>query len=158
MDEIAVREAEQGDRALLDALFREELELHRKLMPDIFTIPGTVVNEAWLESVLKDEDRSQVVAEHGGRIVAAILYRVVMSPDDPIFRERTFGYVEELVVTDGFRRKGIGQGLLAHAARDLETKGITEIEINVWETNVKGRSFYEKEGFRTVQRRMSMEM
>ena len=158
MDEIVVREAEQGDKILLDALFREELELHRKLMPDIFTIPETVVNEAWLESVLEGEDRSLVVAEHEGRIVAAILYRVAMSPDGPIFRERTFGYVEELVVSEDFRGKGVGQKLLAHAARDLGSRGITEIEVNVWENNVMGCAFYEKQGFMTVQRRMSMKM
>ena len=158
MNEVVVREAEQGDLLLLDALFREELEFHKKLMPDIFTIPETVVNEAWLESILEDEDRSLVVAEHEGRILAAILYRVMASSDDPIFRERRFGYVEELVVSDGLRRKGIGQGLLTHAVRDLEARGITEIEVNVWETNVMARSFYEKHGFRTLQRRMIMKV
>ena len=106
--------------------------------------------------VLEDKRAFLVVAELQGKIAGAVLYRIREAEEDPILRERSFGYIEELAVREVFRDKGIGKQLLEHSIQDLEAKGLTDIELHVWESNPIGIGFYEKHGFRTVQRRMKM--
>jgi len=154
MKEIIFRKAKAGDRIPLDELFREELEYHRSLMPTVFKVPETVVSEEWLASILDNEDRFLVVSELEGRIVAVILYGVGKSPEDGIFRERHFGYIEELVITERLRRMGLGLKLLDHALSELGSLGLKDVEIHVWESNTMGLDFYGKHGFVTIRRRM----
>ena len=154
MNEIIFRKARPEDRVPLDELFREELEYHKSLMPDVFKVPETVVSEEWLGAILAAKDRFLVVSEYEGNIVAAILYGMGKSPEDSIFRERHFGYIEELVVTEQLQRMGLGLKLLDHALSELGSRGLKDVEIHVWESNTMGLDFYGKHGFVTIRRRM----
>lgn len=154
MNEPVIREAKLDDRVALDELFREELRYNMNLMPKMFRMPDTVVSEAWLESIIEDGDIFLTVAECSGTIVGAILYRIREGPDDVILRKRRFGYVEEMIVEESSRGKGIGKALMDHAIERLKTIDIVEIELDVWDKNDLGLRFYEKNGFSTIQRRM----
>jgi ribosomal protein S18 acetylase RimI-like enzyme len=156
MNDSILREATLTDMISLAALFREELKYHQRLMPDVFKIPEVVVEEPWLESILNDKKKFLIVSEYEGIIVGAILYRIETNPDDIIFLERRYGYIEEMIITESLRGKGIGKELLDYAVNDLRTKKIDEIEMNVWDNNITGLKFYKKYGFKTIQRRMKM--
>ncbi len=153
-----IREGELKDRASLDELFREELEYHKSLMSDIFKIPEIVVSEKWLESILNDNEIYLVVSEYNEKIVGAILYKIVRNPEDTLLNERIFGYIEEMIVSEAFRGKGIGKKLMDYAIKDFQTKNLKEVEIDVWENNEIGLRFYEQQGFRTIRRRMKKEI
>ncbi|MHA2219154.1 MAG: GNAT family N-acetyltransferase, partial [Candidatus Hodarchaeales archaeon] len=141
-----------------DKLFREELEYHKSLMPDIFKIPEIVVSEKWLVSILNGEDIYLVVSEYEGKIVGAILYKIGNNPEDIIIKERKYGYIEEMIVSKSFRGKGIGKKLLDYVVNDFKAKNLKEIEIDVWEKNEIGLRFYEEQGFKTIRRRMKKEI
>jgi ribosomal protein S18 acetylase RimI-like enzyme len=158
MNELIIREVELKDRALLDELFREELEYHKSLMPDIFKIPEIVVREKWLESILKNNDIFLVVSECNEKIVGAILYKIEKNPEDTLLNERKYGYIEEMIVSEAFRGKGIGKKLLDYVINGFQIKNIKEIEIDVWEKNEIGLKFYEDQGFKTIQRKMKKEI
>ncbi len=154
MNELTVREGELKDRTSLDELFREELEYHKNLLPDIFKIPEILVSEKWLESILNNNDIFLVVSEYNEKIVGAILYKIEKNPEDLILKERKYGYIEEMIVKESFRGKGIGKKLLDYAAEDLKQRDQKELEISVWENNEIGLRFYEERGFKTIRRRM----
>jgi ribosomal protein S18 acetylase RimI-like enzyme len=158
MNELIIREGELQDRALLDELFREELEYHKSLMSDIFKIPEIVVSEKWLVSILNNNDIYLVVSEHKGKIVGAILYKIEKSLEDTLLNERKYGYIEEMIVTESLRGKRIGKKLLDYVINDFQIKNIKEIEIDVWEKNEIGLRFYEDHGFKTIRRRMKKEI
>jgi len=151
---IELREATLADRVPLDELFREELEYHVSLMPDMFSTLVTVVDETWLGAILKDDTAFMVVAESREGILGAIFYRIMANPDDPMLRERRFGYIEELVVQELFRGKGIGNELLGYAIEDLKRRDIHDIELDVWENNIPGSRFFERHGFTVMRKRM----
>jgi ribosomal protein S18 acetylase RimI-like enzyme len=151
-------EAEMDDCISLDELFCEELKFHQNLLPNIFRIPDTVINETWMDAVLNNENESLLVSEYQGKIVGAILYKITTSSDDIILEKRKYGYIEEMIVTETLRGKGIGKQLLDYAIEDLKGKDIKEIEINVWEKNEGGLRFYERYGFGTIRRRLKMEI
>lgn len=158
MNGMTTREAELKDRNSLDQLFREELEYHKSLLPDIFKIPEIMVSEEWLESILYNNELYLVVSEYEGRIVGAILYKVEKNPDDSLLKDRKYGYIEEMIVSEIYREKGIGKQLLDYAIKDFQTKYLKEIEIDVWEKNKTGLKFYEDHGFKTIRRRMKTEI
>ena len=158
MDHLVLRNARLNDRKSLNELFQEELRFHRDLMPDVFKMPEVVVEESWLESVLNDNITFLVVAEDSKKIVGAILYKIVDQIGDTILKKRRYGYIEEMIVQESCRRKGIGEALLNHAVENLKARQIKEIEINVWENNDIGIRFYEKHGFQTIRRRMKMKV
>jgi ribosomal protein S18 acetylase RimI-like enzyme len=157
MENLIFRKAKLDDRDQLDALFREELEYHKRLLPDVFKIPDKLIDESWLKSTLDNDNSSLVVAEHTGTIVGAILYNIKVNPADSIYNERIFGYIEELIVKESFREKGIGKKLLDFAISDLKNRDVNEIELNVWENNKLGQEFFKKYGFKTIQRRMKLD-
>jgi ribosomal protein S18 acetylase RimI-like enzyme len=157
MVEQKIREVKLTDRDLLNDLFLQELEYHKKLLPDIFNVPDTLINDSWLDSVIKSQNEFLVVTEKEGNIVGAIYYKIRTNPDDIILKERRFGYIQEMIVSETERRQGIGRGLMDRAIEDLKNRGIGEIELNIWEDNEPGMKFYENYGFRTVQRRMRID-
>lgn len=158
MKDNRIREAELKDRESLDELFFEELMYHKGLLPDMFKIPKTLVNETWLESILTNENEFLVVYESKGKIVVVILYKIKTESQDIILNEMRFGYIEEVIVTESFRGMDIGKKLLDHAIKDLKKHGISEIELHIWEKNKIGMGFYEKYGFSTLQRRMKLKI
>lgn len=156
VDDIVLRKAEPGDISFLEELFHEELQYHMSLLPGLFKMPKTLVKKEWLESILHDDSVDIVVAEYKGDIVGIILYKIITQIETIILKDRRYGYVEEMIVREPFRRMGIGGRLLDHALQELVSKNITEIEINVWEDNRIGIRFYEKHGFQTIRRRMKI--
>jgi ribosomal protein S18 acetylase RimI-like enzyme len=158
MNELLIREGELKDRALLDELFREELEYHKSLMPDKFKIPDIVVSEKWLDSILDNNDIYLIVSEYKGKIVGAILYKIEKNHEDILLKERKYGYIEEMIVSESYRGKGIGKKLLNYAINDFKTKSLKDFEIDVWEKNKIGLRFYENQGFKTIRRRMKKEI
>jgi ribosomal protein S18 acetylase RimI-like enzyme len=158
MNGLIIREGELGDRTSLDELFREELEYHKNLLPDIFKIPDIVVSEKWLYSILNNNDIYLVVSEYNGKIIGAILYKIEKNQEDTLLDERKYGYIEEMIVSGPFRGKGIGKKLLDYVIKDFQTMNLKEIEIDVWENNEIGLRFYEQQGFKTIRRRMKKEI
>lgn len=139
---------------MLDELFREELVFHKSIMPDTFQIPDIEVSEKWLSSILNCNTDFLVVEELDTDIVGAILYMIMTNPDDAIFQERKSGYIQEMIVSESSRGKGLGKELLDFTINDLKTKNVFDVELNIWENNEIGLEFYKKYGFKTIQRRM----
>ena len=158
MNEFNLRVAVLDDKKQLDEIFREELEFHKSILPNFFKIPEIVIDEQWLNSILTNKNTFLVVSDNNGTIIGAILYKIDTNPDDAIYKERKFGYIEELIVKALFRRKGIGNKLLNYAINDLKTRDIIDIELHVWENNTVGQKFFKKHQFKTIQRRMRLNL
>jgi ribosomal protein S18 acetylase RimI-like enzyme len=158
MNELTIRVAEMNDRTSLEELFREEFEYHKNLIPDLFGTPEILVSEKWLESVIDNNKIHLLVSEYEKEIVGAILFSIVKNPKDDILKDREFGYIEEMIVKESFRGKGIGKKLLNHAIEDFKSRGIKELEIDVWDNNKIGKGFYEGQEFKTIRKRMKKDI
>ena len=123
---------------------------------------GNTNNEAlsrdWFLEVLANPNKMLFVAEAGGRVAGQILVIDSVSMDDPIYRPRRYLEVDELAVLTPYRRQGVGQRLMRAAEQFAAERGITTIELNVWEGNLQALSFYERLGYRTIRRRMARDL
>lgn len=57
------------------------------------------------------------------------------------------GYIYHTVVKENCRRRGIATKLIESAVSALQKEGITRVCLNVMETNVFGKSFWERRGW-----------
>lgn len=62
MPEVTIRNARPEELGALERLFRQELELHRELLPERFADPERVIDGAWLERILESENQHLLVA------------------------------------------------------------------------------------------------
>jgi ribosomal protein S18 acetylase RimI-like enzyme len=154
MCQITSRAAVLEDREELEEIFLEELRFHKDLLPDIFNIPKEIITTDWLRNIIDDENWSFLVFEYDGGLAGAIIYKVMESPEDVILKKRRFGYIEEMIVKEEFRGRGIGKRMVEVVSEDLRSKGITDIELDVWEKNENALGFYRKNGFIDMRRKM----
>ena len=55
--------------------------------------------------------------------------------------------INELIVADGFRSKGIGSELLAYCINIAKQDGFDEVEVGTEKGNIRAIEFYKKNGF-----------
>jgi len=139
----------------LCALFDEVDALHREALPQVFRDPGGVArSRAYLASILEDENACLWVAEQRREIVGLLHISIRETRDIPILVPRRYAIVENLAVSQAYRRRGIGNALLRAAERWALDKKAAQVELHVWEFNEGARAFYEMMGYGTASRRL----
>ncbi len=153
--EIEVREATREDFDALNEILDEGDAYHGEALPHIFrAADGPARPDEFLTLALADENAVILVAESGGRVVGMAHASVRESPDIPIFVPRRYAHVSTLVVREEVRRTGVGRALMEQVHQWALGKGLTEIELGVWEFNETARAFYEDLGYTTTRRTM----
>lgn len=121
------------------------LELDRELAHFEKLPPPDDAEAARLSSWIFDAGRAEaLVAELGERIEGiAIFYEGINS-----FRARPFLYLEDLVVSQEARGRGVGEALMAELAREAVKRGSSRLEWAVLDWNDGALRFYRRLGAR----------
>ena len=145
---IIIREAMNDDKQQIAEVFAFENRLHSELQPEIFATvePSDILGESWFEDVLTSESSSIFVAEAEGLIVGLIYYSIILM-DNPIYQINGLIRVQEMVVVEEYKGRGVGRSLMDHVEQVARKSGIYHITLQVWENNVKAIRFYEQLGF-----------
>ena len=153
--DITVWQVVRGDIDAIVALYSQADELHFQALPFIFHPPADPQqNHRYIENLLNEQDAGLFVAELAGKIVGALHVELHNSPQISIFLPRRFAVVANLVVEKDLHRSGIGLALMEYTHDWAIKKGVSEVELNVWEFNQGAIAFYEKLGYTTASRRM----
>jgi ribosomal-protein-alanine N-acetyltransferase len=124
-------------------------------IPGILGIERASFSDPWTEESFETAlglDRMQVLvaetpgAENGddGSGLAGYVVALVIGPEAEI---------ADLAVAPGWRRRGIGQALLARSIAELVVAGVRTLYLEVRESNQAARTLYGSNGFRSVGRR-----
>ena len=154
MNNLIIRVATDDDIEKISGIFTEELEHHINMLPERFQFADRIFTSAWYHNLIKNPEKLLFVADLGGNLVGLLLLKLKRSPDDPILKPRVFARVEELAVSERFRRQGIGQRLMDHALEWAIQREADEIELAVWEGNPGAIALYQKLGFEADRRKM----
>ncbi|MEW6357285.1 MAG: GNAT family N-acetyltransferase [Planctomycetota bacterium] len=150
-----IRKATEKDYAAVCALFAEGDGMHREALPHVFRDPGAPARtKEFFTETIKNSDAVLFVAEQDGKLIGMIHAVLRSAPAIPLFVPRRYAVIDNVVVEESHRRSGIGAALMEHVHRWAFEKGVTQVELNVWEFNEGAIAFYEKLGYTTASRKM----
>ena len=127
-------------------LWEEFMDFHRSV--DSFYTRSQDASVSFgkrVEESIESDDSRVLVALEEGRVVAFSIAHIVKLP--PVFERKTNGYISEMAVRPHYRRKGIGERMLAKIYEWFESRNIDRIELRVVVGNQIGYSFWKKHGF-----------
>jgi ribosomal protein S18 acetylase RimI-like enzyme len=108
---------------------------------------GWQVSPEQIEESLRkmaDNDTYQVLlAEDGGQVVGLLS----LSFRHTLFHPAPSALIDELVVEQSHRRRGVGQQLMAEAIERCRAAGCCEIEVSTERSNEAAQKFYRQHGF-----------
>jgi len=145
--EIKYRKATKQDIPKIVELWNEFIDFHKSRDP--FFSRSEEGPENFGKFILENLNRDDAivyVAEANREVVAHILASIQSYP--PVFEIKKYGLINDLAVTTGYRRKGIGEHLLKMVKAWFALKGMKRLEIEVAISNEASTSFWTKMAFK----------
>ena len=127
---VSVRPAVSGDRVDIWPLARDFATTFH-LREDAFA--------ASFDAIIHDDDALLIVAERGDGIVGYLLARCHLT----FLANGAVGWVEEVMVDESWRRKGVGEALMSAAETWSAAKGAAYIAL----ASRRAKSFYTAMGY-----------
>jgi diamine N-acetyltransferase len=144
------------DAHLLAQLNEEVQRLHHVMRPDIFKAwNAESITEAF-DKMLNSTAFLAYVAYFEGRAVGYVLLRLSGSAENAFSYALRFIYLDQILVMEEFRGKGIGKALLRQVYDLARQEGIHLVRLDHWTDNAGAKEFFGKNGFRYYNERMEM--
>lgn len=148
MTDLKIREAGPADVPALMALLWELASWEN--LTDRFRLTAERLSYALFE----ERVARAAIAHSGGEPVAMSLYY----PHFATFAGGTCLYVEELVVSEAFRGRGVGHAMMAHLARLALREGFNRLELPCMLNNPSALGFYERLGAERLCDRVALRL
>jgi GNAT superfamily N-acetyltransferase len=138
VDDILVREATKSDLPAIGKLLEELTD----------AIDNTEGIDAGIaikncERLLRNAGSHFLVAAREGKPVGLINFAVRQT----ILHRSPSALIDEVVVAERYRGKGVGRQLVQAAIEKCRQLGCCEVEVSTEKTNLEARKFYKKCGF-----------
>jgi GNAT superfamily N-acetyltransferase len=157
MDDVVVRRAIAADVPALEGLWAEFIDHHAegdvyfRRSPEAVEIHGTRLSEE-----LDRADRLILLAEHEEEPVGFAIAEIRGASE--LFLVGPYGFVRDLGVTRRARGLGVGQRLHARVLEWFTHLGVRRAELDVTVKNEGARRFWERQGYRPLYTRMTVDL
>jgi diamine N-acetyltransferase len=132
---------------LLAALNEQVQSLHHQWYPERFKEWNREGAVSFFRETLSKPNISAFVAKENDDILGYVLLFEMINPENPFQFEHRFLLIDQILVLEKARNKGVG-GLLMNTAFDFaKEKNLQNIELNHWMLNETAASFFKKFGF-----------
>ena len=117
------------------------LQAFQKLIPQLTGDPERYPTREELERVIKSEDTFVFVAEDGGEILGTVTLALYRIPSG------TKAWIEDVVVDESARGKGVSVDLMKHALDAARNIGVEKVDLTSQPFRVAANNLYVKLGF-----------
>lgn len=128
-----IREAKPSDAEAIEALYKS-----------LVSNPAIDVRPDRIEEIRADPCNFLLVVEDAGRLAATAFFTICR---DPMFAFRPYAVVENVVVLEGQRRKGVGRSLLQHVEDIAVRVECTKIMLLSSSYRTDAHTFFVRVGF-----------
>lgn len=147
MNNIKIREATFSDFSMIKTLYNQVDKKHHEALPNLFKPSNKIERSiSYFEEILNNENSSFLVAFVNKKIVGFLQFEI-KETDHPLIKKYQFGHISGLVVDYELKRKGIGKLLLNESHKWFTNKGITEVNLMVFDFNKEAIAFYRNLGY-----------
>ena len=142
-----IRKAKQDDYKKLLKLIFQVHKLHYENRPDIYYSLNPFSVE-YFNNLLNDKDSFIYVYEDQNNIKGLIIGYLKETKLSTILKPRKVYYIDNIVVDEKERKKGIGKNLYNYLKEEAKENNINSIELNVWSFNKDAIEFYKSIGMK----------
>ena len=143
-----IREIKKEDYPAIDRLLNQLHKVHVDGRPELFFPEEHSLSKDSFENLISNKEIISILAEKDHKVVGVCI--VSMLNKSGMVQMKT-AYVDELVVDENFRRRGIGRALFSEAERRAKKLGAKRIDLMVWSFNETALHAYDSYGM-TPQR------
>ena len=136
---VTVREARGADAVAVAALYRS-----------LVTSPHVNVREERLETIASDPHNFIFVCEVDKVVCGTAFLTLCL---DAMFGNQPYGVVENVVVDEAWRGKGIGRRLFAHVEEMCRIRDCSKLMLMSTATRESAHRFFERQGFSSSNKR-----
>jgi len=143
MENIVISNLEEKDIKEAAVLVTKLANYTLEQRKDIFVLNY----ENWEQNLnerLLNKDFQMIVAKDGEKVVGACVAEIKHVGDGEVTNTRDILFIEYIVVSDEYKRKGIGRKMLDYMKDFAKKNNILSLELTVWGYNVGAIEFYEK--------------
>lgn len=152
---IKIQPARESDNSAIHSLLSQIVEVHYEIRPDIFR--SSYANNS--TGFYEDEDTPVFVAvDENGFVIGCLWCIIHRERDNSLKIDRDWLVIDDICVDGKYRKQGIGRKLVDFAVQFAQQKGLSRIELNVYNDNHNAVRFYEHYGFRTQKRVMELDI
>lgn len=153
---IVIRTATFDDHEAIARVARELNVMHARALPDRFRVTPDAFPAAYFRSLLESPEVAILLAGRDGDVLGHAILQVKEAVSIPVAAPRRFAFLSDLVVAEAERRRGIGRLLMDAAVVWAREQGASSLELGVFEFNAGAIAFYERYGFASSKRTMSL--
>jgi ribosomal protein S18 acetylase RimI-like enzyme len=154
-----IRQATASDLESLTPLFRELDALHVELMPENFRqFTGPIRPFELLQEKVTSPEKALFIALSGTTVAGFVDMQKSSNPEYPMFVPKDFAFVDNLYVSPEFRGTGLAHTLFEKAKEWAREKGLSSIQLKVYNKNQSAIRFYEREGLVPVSTTFEVEL
>lgn len=143
-----IREAVREDMDAICILSNEINTEHHASMPEIFSKPDGSNRDApyWFGFIERDDGKA-FVAEVNGKVIGVAGATIPQQPKPPFLKDKTRCTLSTIVVTQSYRRKGVGRQLINAVESYARSQGAEEVILDVMHFNQSAVGFYKSIGY-----------
>ena len=130
---INIRPANQDDIPSIVRLVRELAESGGEL---------SHINQDYAAYFLRQPNCFIMLAEVDSQIIGLLSY--LLKPD--LYHASDTCYIAELIITDGYRGRGVGGALMENLIENMASQGCVEVSVTTMPHNLDAIRFYKKHG------------
>lgn len=143
-----IRKAKIEDAIAIEVLYTELEKDAVMYQSEHFVLSPAGARSRQLEEILKNENQVMLVAVDESDVVIGFAHVVFMGVKAfSCLKPQTNIYLQDLVVSEDYRNRGIGTLLLNEAKKYGTEKGADFFRTQVFPMNKAGLRFYERNGF-----------
>ena len=138
-----IRNIRKSDYQAVDRLLLQLHKVHVEGRPELFLPLEHFMSEESFNNLIEDEEMITILAEKNFKVVGCCF--VSMLSHRGMVRMQ-IAYIDQLVVDEKYRKRGIGKKLFETAERRAKELGAKRIDLMVWEHNRIAIQAYESYG------------
>lgn len=157
MSTITIRPATKADITPIKELWKEFMDFHKDRDPFFSRLDDAHEDFGrFMQSNLSKDDWLILVATVGDQVIGYGSATIMSYP--PIYVDPRYGYIQDVAVTEAYRRHGVGQQLFERMATWFQEKNVLRLELEVAVTNEVSQAFWRKIGFKDLTKKLAMNL
>ena len=156
--DFTVRKAVLEDCRKILPLQEQIAKLHFSGRSDLFKNEVRTYTQELFQKWLDSPTHILLIAEVDGEIASYAISWVIQYRDHPTYRDFDSFYIDDVCVSDKFRRCGIGRAMMARCVEEARNRKCKNVDLNVWSFNKDAIAFYESCGLKERTKRMELRL